>query len=119
MKPKILSVAAFVLSALVLWVVRVPKVMASNPSEVVTFVCQDYGSYDVESYNRSSSAPAQTSGATCSDQFEDLLNDGLINVSISQQTYFGSNVTGAPGGVAGTYITFVMANGTLAAGSTL
>ena len=117
MKRNLLSVAVFLLSALILWVARVPNAMATNPTEVVTFVCQDFGSYTVVSYNHSSGAPVQTSGASCAQQLENLLNAGLTNVNGTVQTYFGSNVTGAPNGIAGSYITYVLANGTLTSGS--
>lgn len=117
MKRNFRSIAIFTLSALALWAVRVPSAMATNPTEVVIFVCQDFSPFNVVYYNHSASAPGQTSGAACSDQLEDLLTVGLTNVNVSVQNDVGmSSTSGIPNGTEGAYITYVLANGTLTSG---
>jgi len=112
MKRNFLSLAVFSLSALALWVAGVPNAMAANPSEVVIFQCGTNTStvYNYESYG----GPGQTSGASCAEQLEILLNDGLTNVNVSVQAW--SSDVGPPDSLVGTYITFVLSNGTLASG---
>lgn len=119
MKRNFLSIAVFLLSALVLWIARVPTAMATNPTEVVVFSCLEsgaqFGGYSVINYNNSPGAPAKSSN-DCATELETLLNDGLINVNVSVQQW--STTQGAPdGGITGTYITYVLANGTLTGGN--
>jgi hypothetical protein len=117
MKRRIFSVATSLSLALGLWAAHVPNVMAANPTYVVIFVCEDFSPYTVVSYSNSYDAPGQTSGASCSQQLEDLLTAGFTNVNVSLQTYTAASGLGAPGSLDGTYITYVLANGTLTGGN--
>jgi len=112
MKRNALSIAVFSLSTLAIWVARVPNAAAANPNEVVIFQCGTNTStvYNYETYG----GPGQTSGANCAEQLEILLNDGLTNVNVSVQTW--SSDSGPPDSLVGTYITFVLSNGTLTSG---
>jgi hypothetical protein len=109
MKRHGLMVAVFVLSAAGLWVAPIPNVMASTV-EAVTFSCLENNpgsGYSVINYNHNPGAPAQSS-SDCATELEALLNAGLTNVNVTVQTYIYTDTTtgGAPGGVAGTYITY-------------
>src|SRR6202521_2855119 len=105
----------FLSCTLVLWVGRVANVMAATSPEQVIFQCQDFGSSSVVFYDHSSSAPTQTSGAPCAAQLASLLSAGFASVNQSVQTW--SAVQGAPGGVTGTYSTYVATNPTGSSGN--
>jgi hypothetical protein len=114
MKRSFLSIAGFFLSALVLCAARVANVMAANPTEVVVVSCEENNpgsGYSVINYDNSSGSPAQSS-TDCATEVEALLNSGLTNVNLSVQTYSTEGGYGAPGEVNGTYITYVLTNGT-------
>lgn len=113
------SVVFLVLAALVLGMAPLTNAIASPPTAVVIVMCGDYGTWPVVFYDHSSSAPAQTSGASCPAQLASLLSAGFTNVNITAQTYASQSgqVVGAPGGVNGTYTTYVLTNGTLSAGN--
>lgn len=114
MSRHIRSIVVFALSAFVLWVARVSNVMAATPTEVVVFLCH-VDTSTITYYDRSSSAPSQSSGASCAQELEDLTNAGLTNVNVSTQTW--SATSGAPGGLTGTYNLYVLTNGTLTSGN--
>jgi hypothetical protein len=118
MKRTFLSIGVFVLSTFAVWAGSVASVMAANPSEVVIFSCVENippGGYSVINYD---GTPAKSS-SDCATELEALLNAGLTNVNVTVQTYIYTDTTtgGAPGGVAGTYITYVLTNGTLSSGN--
>jgi hypothetical protein len=111
-------VAGVVMSALVVWGTAVESVMAANPTEVVIFSCMETNpatGYTVLTYDKNPAAPAKPS-TDCAATLEALLNDGLTNVNVSVQTYTNGGA-GAPSGTDGTYITYVLANGTLTSGN--
>lgn len=90
----------------------------TNPTEAVLFSCLENNpasGYSVINYDRSPTAPAQSSSTDCATQLDALLNAGLTNQNLSIQTYTYSPGTteGAPGGVEGTYITYFVTNGTV------
>lgn len=114
MSRHIRSTVVFALSAFVLWVARVSNVMAATPTEVVVFLCH-VDTSTITYYDRSSGAPAQSSGASCAQELKDLTNAGLTNVNVSTQTW--SSTSGAPGGLTGTYNLYVLTNGTLTSGN--
>ncbi len=92
--------------------------MAANPTEVVIFSCMETDpatGYTVLTYDASPGAPAKPS-TDCAAALEALLADGLTNVNVSIQTYSAGNGAGAPSGTDGTYITYVLSNGTLTSG---
>lgn len=106
------GVAVASLSTLVLWAARVPNAKAANPTEVVVLQCVETSTgYTVQVYDASSGAPSKSS-SDCSAAVETLLDDGLINANVSVQTYTAESGMGAPGEVNGTYITYVLTNGT-------
>ena len=114
------SVVVFTLSALIVCLSRVADVSAAPPTEVVMLVCADYGTSTIVYYDASPSAPAQTAGASCATQLASLQSAGFTNVNVTVQTYVASSageVIGAPGGVNGTYTTYVLANGSLSSGN--
>jgi hypothetical protein len=118
MKCNFLSIAGVLVSTLVVWGAHVGNAVAANPTEVVIFSCMEKNpatGYTVLSYDASPSAPAKPS-TDCAAALEALLADGLTNVFVSVQTYTNGGA-GAPNGTDGTYITFVLANGTLASGN--
>jgi hypothetical protein len=80
-----------------------PKVFLSSPRARLIVLLDN-----------SPGAPGKPS-TDCAATVEALLADGLINVNISVQTW--SATSGAPQGITGTYITYVMANGTLTGGN--
>ena len=97
----------------------VVNALAATPL-VVTLVCADYGSSQVVYYSGSAGAPTQTSGASCATQLATLQTAGFTNVYISVQTYVAASsaeVLGAPGGVNGTYTTYVLTNAALTSGN--
>jgi hypothetical protein len=117
MKCNFLSFAGVLISTLIVWGAHVGKAIAANPTEVVILSCKETNpatGYTVLSYDSSPSAPAQPS-TDCSAALIALLADGLTNVNVSVQTY--QSVYGAPSGIDGTYITYVLANGTLTSGN--
>jgi hypothetical protein len=115
MKRAIFSIGTFLSFTAVLWSAHVPSALAANPNEVVVFSCSEGSSgYTVNDYNNSPGAPVKPS-TDCATTVEALLTDGLLNVNISVQTW--SATSGAPQGITGTYITYVMANGTLTGGN--
>jgi hypothetical protein len=119
MKRNYLWVAGVLISTFVAWVACVENAMAANPTEVVIFSCMEKNpatGYTVLTYDASPSAPAKPS-TDCAAALEALLNAGLTNVNVSVQTYTGSVGAGAPNGTDGTYITYVLANGTLTSGN--
>lgn len=119
MKRNVLSVALFLLSVFALCMFRVPNVLAAAPTGVVILMCGDYGTWPVVFYDHSSDAPAQTSGASCPAELATLLSAGFININVTAQTYasISGQVVGAPGGVNGSYSTYVLTNGTLTSGN--
>ena len=113
MKRNFIWVAGVLISTLV-----VGNVMAANPTEVVIFSCMEKDpatGYTVLTYDASPSTPAKPS-TDCAAALETLLADGLTNVNVSVQTYTNGGA-GAPSGTDGTYITYVLANGTLTSGN--
>jgi hypothetical protein len=117
MKRNLLSFGGVLTSTLSMWGAHVGNAIAANPNEVVIFSCMETNpatGYTVLSYDSSPSAPAKPS-TDCSAALLALLADGLTNVNVSVQTY--QSVYGAPSGIDGTYITYVLANGTLTSGS--
>lgn len=120
MRRKILSIAYFVLSVWVVYLFRVASVMAAPPTEVVMLVCADYGTSSVVFYAASPGAPAQMSNASCAVELASLQAAGFTNVNATLQTYVSATsgeMIGAPGGVNGTYSTYVLTNGILASGN--
>jgi len=118
MKRNYFWVAGVLISTLVVWGARVENAMAANPTELVVFSCMEKDpatGYTVLTYDNSPSAPAKPS-TDCAATLEALLADGLTNVNISVQTYTSSTGSGAPNGTDGTYITYVLSNGTLTSG---
>jgi hypothetical protein len=117
MKRNYFWVAGVFISTLVVWAACVENVMATNPTELVVFSCVETNpatGYTVVSYDASPSAPAKPS-TDCAAALAALLSAGLTNVNVSVQTYLGSGA-GAPNGTDGTYITYVLTNGTLTSG---
>jgi hypothetical protein len=111
-------ISGVLISTLVAWAACVENVMAANPTELVVFSCVEKNpatGYTVLTYDASPSAPAQPS-TDCAAALAALLSAGLTNVNVSVQTYTGSVGAGAPNGTDGTYITYVLTNGTLASG---
>lgn len=112
MKRNLLSLPMLSLSALALWAVHAPNADAANPTEVVVLQCmQTSTGYTVQVYDASPGAPGKSS-SDCSAAVETLLADGLINANVSVQTYTATSGLGAPGQVDGTYVTYVLTNGT-------
>ena len=119
MKRNYFRVAGVLISALVVWQACVGNAMAANPTELVVFSCIEKNpatGYTVVAYNASPSAPAKSS-TDCAAQLEALLSAGFTNVNVSVQTYTSSTGSGAPNGLDGTYITYMVTNGTLTSGS--
>ena len=117
MKCNFLSVAGVLISTLVVWGVHVENAIAASPTQVVIFSCMETNpatGYTVLTYNASPSAPAKPS-TDCGTALLALLADGLTNVYFSVQTYTNGGA-GAPSGTDGTYITYVLTNGTLTSG---
>jgi hypothetical protein len=111
--------AGILMAMLVAWGAGVGNVMAANPTELVVFSCMETSpatSYTVLTYDASPSAPAKPS-TDCATTLATLLSDGFTNVNVSVQTYTGTVGAGAPSGTDGTYITYVLTNGTLSSGS--
>jgi hypothetical protein len=111
-------VAGVLISTLVVWEAGIEKVMAANPTEVVIFSCVETNpatGYTVLTYDASPSAPAKPS-TDCATTLETLLSDGLTNANETVQTYTNGGA-GAPNGTDGTYITYVLTNGTLTSGN--
>jgi hypothetical protein len=105
-------------STLVVWGACIGNVMAASPTAFVIFSCvltNPATGYTVLTYDASPSAPAKPS-TDCATTLATLLADGLTNVNISVQTYTTEFGDGAPNGTDGTYITYVMTNGTLTSG---
>ena len=118
MKCNFLSVAGVLISTLVVWGAHVGNAMAADPTELVIFSCMETNpatGYTVLTYDASPSAPTKPS-TDCATTLAALLADGLTNVNISIQTYTGNVGAGAPSGTDGTYITYVLTNGTLTSG---
>jgi hypothetical protein len=118
MKRNLLSVAGVLISTLVVWGAHIGSAIAANPTQVVVFSCMETNpatGYTVLTYNATPSAPTKPS-TDCATTLAALLADGLINVNVSVQTYTGSAGAGSPNGTDGTYITYVMTNGTLTSG---
>lgn len=116
MKRILRSIVAFSLSAVGLCAAYIPNAMAANPTAVVVMQCMETSSsYSVVTYN-SYNGPAEASSSNCAETVESVLNDGLINVNVSVQTYTATGGEGAPGEVDGTYITYVFSNGTVSGG---
>ena len=112
MKCNFLSVAGVLISTLVVWGVHVENAIAASPTQVVIFSCMETNpatGYTVLTYNASPSAPAKPS-TDCATTLAALQADGLTKVNISVQTYTASAGAGAPSGIDGTYITYVLAN---------
>jgi hypothetical protein len=119
MKRVIWAATVFALSVVVTCMSLVTKSIAATPTAVVIVMCGDYGAWPVMFYDHSANAPTQTSGASCPAQLASLLASGFINVNVTTQTYETTTVEsiGAPGGVDGTYSTYVLMSGALASGN--
>ena len=119
MMRKYSRIVGLLISAFVVWGACINNAAATNPTQLVVFSCKESNpatGYTVQTYNNSPSAPAKPS-TDCAATLAALLSDGLTNVNISIQTYTGSSGAGAPNGTDGTYITYVLTNGTLTSGS--
>ena len=118
MKHRYLRVSSLLMPTLIVSGAITSIAVAANPTEVVIFSCMETNpatGYTVLSYDASPSAPAKPS-TDCAAALETLLGDGLTNVNVSVQTYTNGGA-GAPNGTDGTYITYVLANGTLTSGN--